>query len=202
MTQKELDLLHFSSRQMAESRTCTAEIVRSEVLDSGLASPGFDVITDCFRREPSPHTFPSRFTRRKIGPPLAPDALVQSSTARFAQPARERCEYVFLCRSSPPEHSGLRRAGNRPSSTQQAPHGGARTRSIARESHGRACRGLLYRQPSQQISGLVNAKPIPDSDAQLPGTFDAADACGKFRGLADRYRLPRTPVAARRPGER
>jgi hypothetical protein len=33
---------------------------------------------------PSRHTLPSRFTRRKIAPPLAPDTLVQSSTARFA----------------------------------------------------------------------------------------------------------------------
>jgi hypothetical protein len=37
MSQKELDLLQFSSRQMAESRTCTAEIVRRESLDSGRA---------------------------------------------------------------------------------------------------------------------------------------------------------------------
>jgi hypothetical protein len=56
MTQKELDLLQFSSRQMAESRTCTAEIVRSEVLDSGLASRSFDDVPNCFRRDASsPH---------------------------------------------------------------------------------------------------------------------------------------------------
>ena len=56
MTQEELDLLQFPSRQMAESRTCTAEIVRSEVLDSGLASRSFDDVPNCFRRDAfSPH---------------------------------------------------------------------------------------------------------------------------------------------------
>src|SRR5262249_47247202 len=58
-------------------------------------------------------------------------------------PARERCEYVFLCRSSPPEPNGLPGAGNRPPSTQQAPLGGARIRSITRESHDLACRVQL-----------------------------------------------------------
>ncbi len=33
---------------------------------------------------PSPQIFPSRFTRRKIAPPLMAAAVVHSSTARFA----------------------------------------------------------------------------------------------------------------------
>ena len=56
MTEKELDLLQFSSRQMAESCTCSAQIVRSKALDSGLASRRFHDMPDCFRRDPfSPH---------------------------------------------------------------------------------------------------------------------------------------------------
>jgi len=76
-------LLQFSSRPMAESHACTAQIVRSEVLESGLAGRRFDDMPDCFQRDPfSPH-LPNGFTRRKIGPPMAPDARVQSSTTRF-----------------------------------------------------------------------------------------------------------------------
>jgi len=140
MTEKELDLLRFSSarwqsRAHVRRRSCGARfwIPVWPAAALTICQIALGVI-------PSPHTSPSRFTRRKIGPSLAPEALVQSSTARFAHAARERSEYVFLCRSSPPEPSGLLGAGNRPSSTQQAPHGGVRTRSTTRESHGRACR--------------------------------------------------------------
>ena len=60
MTKKELDLLQFSSGQMAESHTYTAEILRSEVLDSNPTSRGFDNMPDCFRRDPfSSHLFQS-----------------------------------------------------------------------------------------------------------------------------------------------
>jgi len=52
MTQKKLDLLEFSSRQMTKSRACTAEIVWSEVLDSRLACRSFDDMPDCFGRDP------------------------------------------------------------------------------------------------------------------------------------------------------
>ena len=56
MTEEELYLLQFSSRQMAESRTCTTEIMRCEVLDSGLGRRRFDDMPDCFWGDPfSPH---------------------------------------------------------------------------------------------------------------------------------------------------
>ena len=56
MTEEELYLLQFSSCQMAESRTCAAEIMRREVLDSGLGSRRFDDMPDCFWCDPfSPH---------------------------------------------------------------------------------------------------------------------------------------------------
>jgi len=56
MTEEELYLLQLSSRQMAESRTRTAEIMRCEVLDSRLGSRRFDDMPDCLGSDPfSPH---------------------------------------------------------------------------------------------------------------------------------------------------
>jgi hypothetical protein len=52
MTEEELDLLPFSSRQMAESRTCSTQIMGSKVLDSGLVSRRFDDTPDCFHCDP------------------------------------------------------------------------------------------------------------------------------------------------------
>jgi hypothetical protein len=65
MTKQELDLIQFSSGNMAESCARTAQIVWSEVLNSGLASRGFDDMPDCFRRDSfSPYLSESAYSAK------------------------------------------------------------------------------------------------------------------------------------------
>jgi len=103
---------------------------------------------------PSPHTYPMGSLGERLDPRWHRTHESSHPRRALSLPVREWCEYVFRCRSSPPEPGGLPGAGNRPCSTQQALHGGARTRSIARESHGRACRG-------QSLSPTLAADLLP-----------------------------------------
>ena len=84
VAEKELNLLQFAARQMAQPGTRSTKIVRSEIRYASPYGRPLDDMLDSLRRDPFAHTFPSRFIRRKTGPSAIPAELSHSSTARFA----------------------------------------------------------------------------------------------------------------------
>ena len=85
MTQKELDLLQFSSRRVAESGTSPAKVVRSQLIHSDPFAESFTMCQTAFSVMPSPSILPIFVTRRKIFPRSIPEAFNQTRSSSITQ---------------------------------------------------------------------------------------------------------------------
>src|SRR5580693_6495419 len=85
MPEQKLDLLQFASGQMAQARATAAEVMGSEICDSG---PPGSPLTTCQMALGvmcSPQIAPVLLTARKIKLVVIPAARVQLSTVHFTQ---------------------------------------------------------------------------------------------------------------------
>ena len=195
MPQKELDLLQFSSRGVAESGTGPAKVVGSQFLHS---DPFSRNPSRCARQPspimPSPRVRPILVTRRKIFPRSIPDAFNQVRNSSMTQPGREPCEHVPPCPSDrrwpsvPPVVPGVRASGRRLRA------GADHRQAAAQEARDLVCPSGPYRLGACQSARLCCVSSASCRDGlrdflrPLRGEFPRPDRRSGVRSLPLRRR--------------
>jgi hypothetical protein len=157
------------------------KIMRSQIRDFSLGGRRLTICQTAFGVIPSPHTFSSRFTRRKIGPSPMPATLIHSSTA--LRPCRYRT--VRMCFPFPIRSATTQCSSRTWKSCLLSPTSSARRSpqpiSSARMARSRLPRTLCAREALQQPLGLLGGQPVADPHPKALSTLHATNASSKFR---------------------
>jgi hypothetical protein len=201
VAQEKLDLLEFATRQVTQSRTGAAKVVRCQVLDAGACRRNPDDVPKHLRRHPA-----------------APDpsGLVDGAEHRALSDGGGRCPGVDRGFDPPRDRhgpdvtaladqigydpvffsllDGLQRERQQFASAQATADEHGEHRMVAQ----RARRGWL--RVFQQPPALLGRQPVPEPDPETPNALHAPDAGGQFGAQETRIRrLVGDPANGREP---